>query len=118
MNNGFFVAATYTDPCKRNNKDFSGCLKNTLQYLIPKFSKGNTFVSVLRGLTINNNIIYYNQTIVMVPEGIPQLNITNLDPFYLNEYLMHFESPQIEGKSLFKDVYNHGLGSIKILDVR
>lgn len=33
-------AATYTDPCKRNDKNFSGCLKNTLQYLIPKFSKG------------------------------------------------------------------------------
>jgi len=81
---------TYTDPCKRNDKDFSGCLKNTLQYLIPKFSR----------------------------EGIPQLNITTLDPFYLNEYLMHFDSPQIEGKSLFKDVYNHGLGSIKIVDVR
>jgi len=51
-------------------------------------------------------------------EGIPQLNITSLDPFYLNEYLMHFESTQIEGKSLFKDVYNQGLGSIKIIDVR
>jgi len=31
---------------------------------------------------------------------------------------MHFESTQIEGKALFKDVYNHGLGSIKIVDVR
>lgn len=51
-------------------------------------------------------------------EGIPELNITSLDPFYLNEYLMHFDSTQIEGKSLFKDVYNHGLGSIKIVDVR
>jgi len=81
---------TYSDPCKRNDKDFSGCVKRTLQYLIPKFSK----------------------------EGIPQLNITSLDPFYLNEYLMHFESTQIEGKALFKDVYNHGLGSIKIVDVR
>lgn len=35
-----FFVATYTDPCKRNDKDFSGCLKKTLQYLIPKFSKG------------------------------------------------------------------------------
>jgi hypothetical protein len=81
---------TYTDPCKRNDKNFSGCLKNTLQYLIPKFAK----------------------------EGIPELNITSLDPFYLNEYLMHFDSSQIEGKTLFKDVFNHGLGSIKIVDVR
>lgn len=46
------------------------------------------------------------------------MNITKLDPFYLNEYLMHFESTQIEGKALFKDVYNHGLGAIKIVDVR
>lgn len=53
-----------------------------------------------------------------IAEGIPQLNISSLDPFYLNEYLMHFDSPQIEGKALFKDVYNHGLGSIKIVDVR
>ncbi|XP_050419941.1 uncharacterized protein LOC126832932 [Adelges cooleyi] len=81
---------TYTDPCKRNDKNFSGCLKNTLQYLIPKFSK----------------------------EGIPQLNISSLDPYYMDEYLMHFDSEQLEGKCLFKNVYNHGLGSIKIVDVR
>jgi hypothetical protein len=31
---------------------------------------------------------------------------------------MHFESPQLEGKALFKDVYDYGLGSIKIVDVR
>ncbi|XP_050547089.1 uncharacterized protein LOC126908830 [Daktulosphaira vitifoliae] len=81
---------TYTDPCKRNDKDFSGCLKKTLQYLIPKFSK----------------------------EGIPQLNITTLDPYHLDEYLMHFDSAQIDGKCLFKNVNDYGLSTIRIVDVR
>lgn len=62
--------------------------------------------------------VMFYKLFVKLLEGIPELNITSLDPFYLNEYLMHFDATQIEGKSLFKDVYNHGLGSIKIIDVR
>jgi len=83
------IIPTYADPCKRNNPDFNGCIKKTLQDLLPKFKN-----------------------------GIPELNIASLDPFFLDEYLLNYEAGDIAGKALFKNVYTHGLSGIKILDVR
>lgn len=50
--------------------------------------------------------------------GIPELNISSLDPFFLDEYLLHYDSGDISGKCLYKNVYTSGLMNIKITDVR
>jgi hypothetical protein len=86
---GGVVIPTYSDPCKRSDKNFNGCIKKTLQELLPKFSN-----------------------------GIPELNISSLDPFFLDEYLLHYDSGDISGKCLYKNVYTSGLMNVKITDVR
>lgn len=50
--------------------------------------------------------------------GIPELNISSLDPFFLDEYLLHYDSGDISGKCLYKNVYTSGLMNIQITDVR
>jgi len=80
---------TYAEPCRRNSNGFDDCIKNTLQQLIPKFSK-----------------------------GIPDLNISALDPFYLDEYLLSYDAGEIAGKCLFKGSLVHGLLGVKITGVR
>lgn len=86
---GGIVIPTYSEPCRRKDENFNTCVKSTLQTLLPKFS-----------------------------DGIPELNISALDPFYLDEYLLHYDSGDISGKCLFKNVYTHGLKNVKITDVR
>lgn len=86
---GGVVIPTYSEPCRRNDKNFNTCIQTTLQKLLPRFSN-----------------------------GIPELNISSLDPFFLDEYLLHYDSGDISGKCLFKNVYTYGLKSVKITEVR
>nr|XP_018916203.1 PREDICTED: protein takeout-like [Bemisia tabaci] len=81
---------TYSEPCIRNSPDFNACLKKTIQYLIPKFALS----------------------------GVPELNMTGLDPLYVPEYIQDYEGGEIYGKGIVKNSYVRGLAGLKVLDVR
>lgn len=65
-----------------------------------------------------NAFSVYEFTMFCAITGIPELNISALDPFYLDEYLLHYDSGDISGKCLFKNVNTYGLRGVKITDVR
>nr|AKM52555.1 odorant-binding protein 15 [Chrysopa pallens] len=77
----------YFHVCKRN-KEFNTCLQETLQEALPKWAK-----------------------------GIPELGITQLDPFIEPEITINFKQNQFQGHATMRNVRMYGFSNVLIKNV-
>ncbi|XP_076238390.1 circadian clock-controlled protein daywake [Calliopsis andreniformis] len=75
--------------CNKDSSDFSSCLRLAIQESWP------TFV-----------------------QGIPELDLPALDPFYLDQHTSEFGNGELRGKVTAKDVQTYGLAKARFLSVK
>ncbi|KAG8277938.1 protein takeout-like [Homalodisca vitripennis] len=84
------VAEIPTAPCHTKSPDFDQCLLKSFRENLPKMSKS----------------------------GVSEVGLPPLDPMYVPQLLITYNSTDIQAKSSVKNSFTHGLRNVQILDIR
>ncbi|XP_046392211.1 uncharacterized protein LOC124160409 [Ischnura elegans] len=89
IDKGTYKLPEYMKFCKRSDPSMDKCLKDTIQYLIPKFSN-----------------------------GAPEFRLPSLDPMYLSDLRMDYDDGSVSASILIKNMRFDGISNLTVVDVR